>query len=275
LDTPQDKSRRAIDGPRLDRRGPSLPRPPARRALLAGFVIAFGFGAACWFYPGVPSRAPRAIAPQPIATTGSTYLHPAIAGPTIASGDLAPAGDWDETLREMRHSAAGDLDSALGWAQSQADPERREQALETVCFAVAADDPARAVQLAQTFHLEQRPGNILENLVQLWAEVDFMPALNWAIRQPANEARDHYLTRVALVCAKAVPLEAARLVTEKISAGPAQTEAVVIVVHQWANQDLTAAATWVGYFPDGPLRDRAIGELTGAAIERRSMVSAQ
>jgi hypothetical protein len=35
------------------------------------------------------------------------------------------------------------------------------------------------------------------------------------------------------------------------------------VLHQWGLQDLPAATAWAEHFPEGPVRDRAILELTG------------
>lgn len=52
------------------------------------------------------------------------------------------------------------------------------------------------------------------------------------------------------------------LVATQISQGPAQEEAAICVLHQWALQDINAAQTWAMNFPEDPLRNRAMNELS-------------
>jgi hypothetical protein len=178
----------------------------------------------------------------------------------------------EELLRELRKWAARDIDAALAWMANLADQDLREGALESICYGLAESNPARAVKLATSFRLQDRPRAVLENLVQQWAVADVPSALAWATNQPAGEQRDECMARVALVYSRSVPADAARLVVEQIPPGAVQTESAMMVLHQWATQDLAAAASWVDAFPDGPLRVRAVAELEGISKERDELM---
>jgi hypothetical protein len=152
-----------------------------------------------------------------------------------------------------------------------ADEDFRAEALEAICYGLAESDPASAVNLAASFGQTDRSGVVLENLVQQWAMADAPSALAWATKL-GGEQRDECMARVALAYSKYAPADAARLVVEQISPGAVQTESAIMVLHQWANQNLTAAASWVSMFPEGPLRARAVAELEGISRERAKLM---
>ena len=164
---------------------------------------------------------------------------------------------------EWRAMAETNLQLALTNAMQLPAGEARNQALAAICFAVAEKDPADAIQLAQTLQLDQQPGGTMETLVQQWASSNVSAALTWADQQPAGSQRDAMMDRIAFVMSQSDPSDAANLVLSEIPPGPSQDEAVMTVLHQWGTQNLTAAAYWVGTFPDTPLRNRALDELEG------------
>jgi hypothetical protein len=189
-------------------------------------------------------------APGPAATSGDNLeTDPA---PT----DLPP--QWEPV--QGADSTAG---SALAAAMKLPEGDERNRALAAACFSLAQTNPADAVKLAQTLQLDQPPGAVMENLVQQWAMSDATSALAWAGQQPAGTLRDALMTRVAYAMSQTDPALAANLAINLIPPGTAQDEAVMMVVNQWGNQNLTAAAQWVGTFPDGPLQHRAVEELEG------------
>jgi hypothetical protein len=182
----------------------------------------------------------------------------------------AVASDGDEWRRVVRRWAARDLEAALAWALEISPTEPRAEALEAVCFGLAESDPASAVALAATVSLHERPGAILENLIQRWAGADSVAALAWANAQPAGELRDHLVARIAFVRAAKAPAEAARLIVENIPSGAIQAEATMTVIHLWARRDFAATAGWVERFPSGALRERAFDELMGILDEHEA-----
>ena len=168
-------------------------------------------------------------------------------------------------LRSLRAWAAKDPEAALAAAMKLPEGDERDQALSSVCLGLAETNPAEAVKLAQTLNLGKQPGAVMANLVQQWAGTDLSSTLDWANGQPAGDQRDGFTTRIAYVMSQSNPADAANLVVNQISPGPTQDEAVMMVVNQWAHQNLAAAATWVKEFPSGSLQARAAAELEGIA----------
>src|SRR6185503_15598474 len=103
--------------------------------------------------------------------------------------------------------------------------------------------------------------NLLENMVQQWADQNESAARAYAINKPPGEERDRLLSRVALTRSKESPVDAAKLVVEWISPGEVQNEAAISVLHQWALLDPDAALAWAQLFPEESLRNRALKEV--------------
>ena len=180
---------------------------------------------------------------------------------TVADTDLREAA-----LRQVaRQWAAKDSAGALAWAAALADPAERDATLSDVCQQVAETDPAAAVRMREPFVPDSVPNVALEGMMQQWAEKDLSAALAWTLARPQNGQREELIARLAFVEAQSNPAEAARLAVEQITPGPPQDEAVMSVLHQWALLDFAATSGWVGQFPEGPLRDRAVKELAGIA----------
>ena len=176
-------------------------------------------------------------------------------------------------LGELRELAAKNPEGALAEAMKLPAGDERNQALSEVCFGLAQTDPAEAVKTAKQLHLEEQPGAILERLVQQWAAGDSSAAIDWASSQPAGEQRDGLMTRIAYSMCQTDPVGAANLALNQIPSGPAANEAVMMVLHQWADQNLVMATAWVRGFPEGPLRDRAVGELEEIANRKQAMAN--
>jgi hypothetical protein len=163
--------------------------------------------------------------------------------------------DPDELRERVRQNPA----DALTWLRSAAAGEARDTVVEIVCARVAESNPAEAVSLADRYSGGR--SNLLENLVQQWADQNELAARAYAINKPPGEERDRMLGRVAFTGSKENPAEAARLVVEWISPGQVQNEAAISVLHQWALRDPNAAQAWALLFPDEGLRDRALAEV--------------
>lgn len=158
-----------------------------------------------------------------------------------------------------------DSAAAIAWAAELELGTERVQALIDVCFGIAESNVPAAVMLAERFNLGGCYGT-LENLVQRWADADLPAATNWVRDQPAGEQRDLALARLANRQAQEEPAKAVALILEYMSPGPAQSEAALSVLHQWARRDHAAASAWVARFPEGPLRDQALEELAGFPV---------
>lgn len=161
--------------------------------------------------------------------------------------------------------AAQDTSAALDWAATLGNAHERDEILTDVFLKIAESDPAEAVRIRSRYVTDQKPNAGLEALTQRWAERDFPAARDWALSRTAGAQRDQLIASLAYVQSQTAPFEAATLAVENVSAGRAQTEAVMAVLHQWALRDLAAAEKWVDGFPEGSLRTRAVNELDGIA----------
>jgi hypothetical protein len=172
------------------------------------------------------------------------------------------AADKYKVLRDLTAWAAKDPEAALAAILKLPEGDQRNEALAAVCSGIAQTDPADAVKVAQELHLDKQPGAIMEDLVQQWASSDIASSLAWAEDQPAGASRDEFNTRIAFIMSQTDPSDAATLVMNQIPPGPAQDEAIMTVLNQWANQDFTRALGWAKGIT-GPIQGRVISELTG------------
>jgi hypothetical protein len=159
---------------------------------------------------------------------------------------------------EAREWARKNPQDALAWMLNAPAGEKRDTVAEMTCAHVAESDPARAVSLAEGY--SGGCSNLLENLVQQWAEQNEPAAAAYALSRPPGEERDRLLSRVAFTRSKENPIEAAKLVAEWISPGEVQNEAAISVLHQWALRDPNAALAWAQLFSEEGLRNRALTE---------------
>lgn len=175
-----------------------------------------------------------------------------------------PAGDVHEQLlrRLARIWATADFADAVTWIATIKDDVDRKAAFEDACFEVGNSDPAEAISAWETLEFTA-DDHVLENLIQNWAAKDLPAVQAWLGTKPESKFRDQAVARVAYVMAKDKPAEAVVLAQAEIPAGPAQTEAVISVLSQWALHDLAGASAWVQRLPNGELAERARNELAG------------
>jgi hypothetical protein len=206
----------------------------------------------------------RAAIPSSGAVRPATPILSAPARRDLPDSDdedaAAVPDQFQRALRELRVWAERDAGAALSAALSLPPGEEREQALSSVCFGVAQNEPSAAVRMAQILGLNDD----LANLVQQWAVADESSALAWAMTQPSGPQREEYLGRVVFVLALDNPAAAARLAEESMPDGPTREAAALTVVHQWARKDPVAAASWIATLSPGSLRDRAAAELAAS-----------
>jgi hypothetical protein len=188
--------------------------------------------------------------------------HDALAAARFAQ-TLEPADlRQDILLRVMQLWAVHDNRAALSWAAQLSDATEREAAMFRVCAHVSGSDPLEAIRLAIDHH-DLVPNGLLENLTAHWAAQDLAGAYEWVSQHPSGEQRNKLMARVVFEHSRVDSAAAARLAVEQIPSGPAQTEAAISVLHQWALTDLSGASGWAESFPEGPLRERAQNEIAG------------
>ncbi len=173
-------------------------------------------------------------------------------------------------MKRWREWATRDLKGALAAVAAMPASIERGQAVEAICFAQIQINPSLALEMAQSL---QQPSNVVQDLVQQWAASDSAAAFVWASKQPAGSQRDQLMQRVTYVLSQTEPEQAANLVVEQMPPGPGQDEAVLTVVHQWGEKNISAAAAWVKNFPAGSLQARATQELEGMAQYQQQLAA--
>jgi len=186
------------------------------------------------------------------------------------------AAKWrsDLMMVVVQNWAKLNTDDAQDWASNLQNPPdnptERDTMVSYVSFAVADIDPARAVQV-----LEQCPINkdrfeiMVESLAQQWADENNMqPLVDLISKMPPSSERDGYFARIANAMARTDADQASDIVSEDISPGPAQVEAAIAIVRQFAWNDKSLAREWVDSFPAGEVHDRALKEWTETVAKR-------
>ena len=235
------------------------PQLMAAGGLCTAFVLAF-----VWM-DGSPER--------DAAKQAAAALPRMPATPSVRSDDPARALAHAFTLgeRSERESRVRDLlsawairdaEAALSWVSSLENPSARRSARSTVCFALAEKDPRQAVTLALAHGTDEDDDRgLLECLTMQWCERECGTVVDWAREQPPGEWRERLLSSASFVLSKSDPAAAAQLVSG-LTPGSVQNEAAMAVLHQWALKDSAAALQWAEAFPESPLRDRALAEIS-------------
>jgi hypothetical protein len=239
------------------------PRIQVRTILLALSLLGLGtIGILFSTHPSVPKKEnsagmqetkPPAATPLKLALPGSRTTLRAVVAPRLAPPELP------EDLDELREWTRRNPQDALAWMLNAPAGEKRDAVVEIACALIAEYNPAEAVSLAERY--SGASSNLLENMVQQWAEQDEASAYAYTINRSPGEERDRLFSRVAFARSKENPAEAANLVAEWIAPGEVQDEAAMSVLHQWALRDSNAALAWVQLFPKETLRDRAVNEV--------------
>lgn len=182
---------------------------------------------------------------------------------------MPPDAEREKGLRELAQDwAMEDPTAAEQWAASLELTAERERALTHVCLKVAEMNPRDAASIAQWHRLHE---GVLEAVASRWADADFDAAAAWASGFSNEELRERVLSRLAMARAGTAPHEAAVIVSESLAPGEVQEEAAMAVLHQWLLKDADAARQWVEVFPEGPLKERAMAEISGMMSYRERL----
>lgn len=200
------------------------------------------------------------------AATALEVLLPDLAKRDVAvaadlARDLEPWAQRQQALLLVANAwADSDPEAGAEWCRNLGDPEEQLYCLRALCNRLATTDPARAMTL-----VDKRGGvdtnALAQDIMQHWPRKDLKAAMAWVENRRDPEQKDSLWNHLALSLAEVDPQQAANLAAERIVSERIQDEAVISVVHQWVLKDRKAAAEWVELFPEGPLRERARGEL--------------
>ena len=141
------------------------------------------------------------------------------------------------------------------------------------CLHLGETDPLAAMELAIAQKLTADDPGLLSALILRWAERDFSDALEWTRAQPRDAARDDILAHLAFLRSQSVPAAAAEIAATEITGPHARTEAILSVVHQWAQRAPEAALAWSAQLADTDLRRRALEDIAAVQAQRQLTAS--
>lgn len=193
-----------------------------------------------------------------------------------AAVELANVQQNSSIREEMRHRIAQywtpqDPFAALSWARQLSDVRERELIIADVCHQISQIAPSEAVRIASEVESRGNSSTAVENLVLQWAIRDPNGADGWVSSLEDSVQRDRMLLRLATLRAQEDPLDAAKMVAERMTGGVDQEEATISVLHQWSLRDAASAREWVEIFPEGGLRERALVEIEGTLSYESSL----
>ena len=204
-----------------------------------------------------------------------------------------PNSDAEEQEPLIRRWAAEDPSAAAVWAEKQANPAMRQEALNQVALAWAERDLAVAIKWANSLPADGAQAFVLMNLgyeaartqplealalasslppgrdrddllvhaVSQWAGSDAQASTEWACKIPELALRERVLAAIATAMADQNPESAVILATQAMWPGQSQNQAAIAIVQRWTQQDPQAVAAWVKQFPAGEIKDSALRKL--------------
>jgi len=152
-----------------------------------------------------------------------------------------------------------DAKSALAWAEQLPEGSDKQEALVTIRFQLASQDPEAAAE--QVAHLAESDSTsaLIAAIAGHWAVSNPSKAIEWASTLGESD-KTLAMGNVMGVWARRDPVAAANYVSQ-LPGGEIQNEAARSVISSWAKQDPQATAAWVLEFPAGDLRDHGINVL--------------
>ena len=171
--------------------------------------------------------------------------------------ELQPWERREQALLVASKEFGYDPPVAIKWLLKLGNQEERRICRAAACRQMLETMPEAALGLAET------DDTLLAELTAAYVARSPEDGLKWIAEKAAPEKRDRFLAAGIQALAARSPEEAAILAVSGIEDPVLLEEAVISALHQWALTDRERAAAWVELFPEGPLRERAEGELFG------------
>jgi hypothetical protein len=196
-------------------------------------------------------------------------LAPAVAADWVAA---FPAGNARASALEQVALAwsANDPAAAWGWVDSLGPEAGRDAALLSLAYELARTEPPLALDRAVSLHESPARTQLIEHAVGNWAATDPQAALVRVMTLEDTALRNAALGHLATSWAERDPNKAATLAADAMDPGPDQNRAVAAIVQRWAQQDPDAARKWVESFPDGTMKQNALGHIAEQTAAKSS-----
>lgn len=176
--------------------------------------------------------------------------------PSTPGADAANPAWVDLAGQVAAQWAHSDVNSAVNWAQSLPPGAARSRALELVSYQWTESSP----QAAAAYAARENDPKLARNVAAKWAESDPQAAGTWARGLPQGEAGAAAILSLVPMWTQKDPVAAATYATS-LSQEDVRNQAILAVVSAWAENDPDQARAWVGQFPVGPVREKAMEQI--------------
>ncbi len=126
---------------------------------------------------------------------------------------------------------------------------------------LAAHDPRKAIELALSLSPGKNQADAISALASSWGLSDPVAALSWVKQLPAGPTRQQALGRTLSMLAWKDPAEAVKVAMEELPSGWQKYNAVSQALGKWMEKDAAAARAWAEKLPPGDLRNRALSSV--------------
>lgn len=182
--------------------------------------------------------------------------------------ELAPGRVRNEAEVELAVVWANQAPTeAILWARQISEPGERQRVLITVANEIARTEPIVALTVAIGLPADPARDNLVIHAAAQWAASEPTNAAIWAEQIPDAMLRQRVISAVTTEWAERDPHAAAKFAIECIPPGRSQDDAVIGIVQRWSQTAPTHAASWVGGFPEGTLRESAVDVLVDLVLE--------
>jgi len=187
------------------------------------------------------------VSPRNAVTWAGNLSDPPLRDEMIAAASLG----WAES----------DLDEALDWVLTLPQGEARNKLLIKLGHELVRTNPEDVINLAEALPQTLERDHMMTRAAAEWAVTNGSAALTWARQVAEPDLREQTLASVAVALSEQDPEAAANVVTNELTPGRLQDDAVVSIVQRWVQNKPEGAAAWVSNFSDGPLVNASVEHL--------------
>jgi hypothetical protein len=150
---------------------------------------------------------------------------------------------------------------AAAWVEQLPGSAERQSAQEGMAAETAFTNPLESLKLACTLPSSSTRDDIIARATATWAASAPENAAAWAKQISDETLRQQIISSVAITWGESNPVVARDLAVNSLPSGPVQDRTIVRIVQRWMMTDAPSAAAWVNRFPEGTLRQAALGAL--------------
>jgi hypothetical protein len=184
--------------------------------------------------------------------------------PALITSGFPPESieDPGENYREILDQwPEQDLPNAAKWIQEIADELVQAEAARHLLPRLLKTHPAAAAHLVISLSAEQGRGELLGQVMTIWAQNDWEAALAWGRKLPGERVKEESLIHLSYRWQEIDPRGAAAF-AENLQGNTAQL--LTTIASEWVKREPAAASAWALELPPGESRNKVLPSLLAA-----------